>query len=536
MKKLLAFSFLFLFASFSHAQNWQWAKSIGGVGADAGSALFDSSNNIYCSGFFESNLFLENDTLVATGFNDMFIVKYDNLANEIWSKKFGGNNPNSEIESGGIIAIDNANSVFYFSGSFYGSLTFGNLTINSIGGLDAFIAKFDLSGNCIWVKNAGSLLNDRPCASTIDSNGNLFWTVSLAMNGTLDSTNLSAGCFISKIDINGNVLFARNFVNGGYTSGVKLANGELIFAINTTRDTTLVDTMLFVTSSPIDIILTKVNLNGNVTSGIRFGGNLNQYSTSIELDKNNNIFLTGTFESNLQIGTTNLSCFSNKDLFIAKFDSIYNLVWINQSNTTGTYGAIANSIKLDLGGNLYASGSFHGNANFGSLFISSNTTQDFFIARLDSTGNFISINNFGIAMAGKISISSNGNPLVSGTFSNTINIGSTQLISQGGGDMFFAKLDSITGTSNSKVKSTNQLLIQSNPNSGRCFITIPESLQHEKNLTLSIYNNNGQLIQHFLLQLNQGQVKLNLEAEAKGLYNAVLSNGVKSYSGKIVFE
>lgn len=38
------------------------------------------------------------------------------------------------------------------------------------------------------------------------------------------------------------------------------------------------------------------------------------------------------------------------------------------------------------------------------------------------------------------------------------------------------------------------------------------------------------------LQMNDGNIKLNLEQEAKGVYNVVLSNKKKSYKGKIVFE
>ena len=36
--------------------------------------------------------------------------------------------------------------------------------------------------------------------------------------------------------------------------------------------------------------------------------------------------------------------------------------------------------------------------------------------------------------------------------------------------------------------------------------------------------------------MNDGNIKLNLEQEAKGVYNVVLSNKKKSYNGKIVFE
>jgi len=59
---------------------------------------------------------------------------------------------------------------------------------------------------------------------------------------------------------------------------------------------------------------------------------------------------------------------------------------------------------------------------------------------------------------------------------------------------------------------------------------------NEKYLTLSIFNNAGKLIQQKTLEMNDGNIKLNLEQEAKGVYNVVLSNKKKSYNGKIVFE
>ena len=65
---------------------------------------------------------------------------------------------------------------------------------------------------------------------------------------------------------------------------------------------------------------------------------------------------------------------------------------------------------------------------------------------------------------------------------------------------------------------------------------VPADFVNEKNLILSICDNKGKLIQQKTLQMNEGNIKLNLEQEAKGVYNVVLSNNKKSYNGKIVFE
>jgi hypothetical protein len=78
--------------------------------------------------------------------------------------------------------------------------------------------------------------------------------------------------------------------------------------------------------------------------------------------------------------------------------------------------------------------------------------------------------------------------------------------------------------------------IYPNPTRGIFEVALPIDFVNENNLTLSIYDNTGKFIQQKTLEMNDGKIKLNLEAEAKGVYNVTLSNKKKSYSGKIVFE
>ena len=84
--------------------------------------------------------------------------------------------------------------------------------------------------------------------------------------------------------------------------------------------------------------------------------------------------------------------------------------------------------------------------------------------------------------------------------------------------------------------TNNQLIIYANPTTGKCNINVPDEFLNEPNLTLSIFDNSGKLIQQQKLEMIENKIKLDLDAEAKGIYTALLSNGKKSYSGKIVFE
>ena len=78
--------------------------------------------------------------------------------------------------------------------------------------------------------------------------------------------------------------------------------------------------------------------------------------------------------------------------------------------------------------------------------------------------------------------------------------------------------------------------IYPNPTTGTCSITIPEDFLQESSLTLFIYDSSGKLLQQISIDNEAENFNLKLEYKAKGVYPVVLSNGKKSYNGKIVFE
>jgi hypothetical protein len=139
---------------------------------------------------------------------------------------------------------------------------------------------------------------------------------------------------------------------------------------------------------------------------------------------------------------------------------------------------------------------------------------------------------------GAVSISSdvNSNAYITGSFRNSVDFGLTTLESHGGSDIFVAKLDVITGITERKGAENNQLIIYANPTTGKCNITVPDDFLNEKNLTLCIFDNSGKRIQQKTLEMNEGKIRVDLEEEAKGIYNVKLGNGKKVYGGRIVFQ
>lgn len=518
-----------------NAQNWQWAKRIGGSLQDVGGAKLDANNNIYLGGYFYGSMYLDNDTLIANGIDDLFLAKYNASGNEIWAKRFGGNNAMPDIEQGGGL-IDHVHNCIYFTGTFYGSLNISPWGVNSAGSSDAFLAKFDYNGNCIWLKKAGGNGQDSYSAINTASNGNIYWMGVLENPGSLDALNVSSGTFLAKLDSSGNVSWVRHEISGGRASWLKITNNDIFMSGITNNDTTIIDSITLTSTDNMDAFICKLDLNGNAIWAKRFIGPGGDYSGKFELDINKNIYLVGGFNDSINIDGTILHNNGKNDMFFGKFDSTGNVVWLEQSHANGTAGAFCGSIETDLEGNFYIAGTFTGNAIFDAFNINASTIKDMFLARFNGNGNCIGVRHFGEAESGAIQVDNIGDILVSGIFSNTAIVGSTVLTSHGSSDIYFAKSSAITGLGSAGRTANNNLLIYANPTAGKCNITVPDEFLHEQNLTLSIFDNAGKLIQQKTMQMNDGKIKLNLEAEAKGIYNVTLSNGTKSFSGKIVFE
>ncbi|HNR21330.1 MAG TPA: hypothetical protein PKL45_15210, partial [Bacteroidia bacterium] len=460
MKKHITLTIALLISYSANAQ-WQWAKQIGGPNTDGGAILIDANNNIYSIGGFDGTCYFNNDTLYPSGANDMFLAKYDASGNELWAKRIGGNNPVNFNEAITGRVIDNNNSCIYVSGQYYGSMTVDSYTISGTGSLDLFLAKFDLNGNCLWLKGAASSLEDQSGRVSIDPNGNVYWAGNFNWtNGFVDTTPVAKGWFFAKFDSSGNLISVTPyFINEGIIGYFSVSNSEILVSGSSYNDTLVINVNdIVVGSNTIDGFLFKMDLNLNVIWAKKFGGNTSSwdYPTTFDEDANGNIYLAGGFQDSLTIDVTTITNAGKKDMFFAKFDSNGNLVWVRQANATGSFTTIANMIRKDIDGLFYLIGDFCGNATLGTYNISTPYPQDVFVARYDSNGDCSGVRHFGRAYGNSVEIDNTGDVIIAGGFVNTINVGSISLTSHGGGDMFFAKSDAIVGIGGREINPNNQ--------------------------------------------------------------------------------
>ncbi len=143
-------------AKYSASGSILWAKHYGGLGDDYARGVgTDSLGNIYVSGVFSNSVNFDGNTLIANGNTDIFLLKLSPSGNFLWIRQFG----NSGTEEGCEIEVSPDGNVF-ITGGFSQTITLGGNTFSSQGIRNVFVAKIDMNGNVVWAKTAGSSTDD----------------------------------------------------------------------------------------------------------------------------------------------------------------------------------------------------------------------------------------------------------------------------------------------------------------------------------------------------------------------------------------
>jgi hypothetical protein len=242
------------------------------------------------------------------------------------------------------------------------------------------------SGDDITVSTFGGINREEPRAIEIDGNGNIY--SSGYFRGTVDFdpgegvaslTSSLASIYLLKLDPFGNFLWVKSFGGSiGGNSGNTIAlddSGHLYLGGNFAgrADFDPGDGTAFITpATGEDAFILKLDLNGNfiwVRSFGGVGGNANADGIgNIEVDASGNVVANGLFTGEVDfdpgIGESKLLSISGNqsDFFVLKLDSSGNFVWAKSIDTAGPpYGG---TLSLDNSGNVYAAGIFYGAADF----------------------------------------------------------------------------------------------------------------------------------------------------------------------------
>lgn len=436
----------FGFNLFAQTEDWLWANQAGGTSSDYGQSIAtDSNGNSYVTGSFSGAASFGSTTLIGSGV-DIFVAKMDSNGNWLWAKKAGG----SSNDSGRSIAVDYFGNS-YVTGKFSGTAGFGSTTLTSSGNGDIFVAKLDPNGNWLWVKNAEGLNNESGYGIAVDNSGNSYVTGTFYGTAGFASTTLTSSgeidIFVAKLDSNGNWLWAKKA--GG--AGDKRCNSQSIAVDNSGNSyvtgeyrgsASFGSTTLTASSNwDYDAYVAKLDSNGNWLWASKTGGS-DSGGYGIAVDSSGNSYVTGYFQGTAGFGSTTITSSGSYDIFVAKMDNNGNWLWAKKAGGSGSDYGRGHGLALDNSGNSYVTGYYNGAASFGATTLTGSGQSDIFVAKLDSSSNWLWAKKAGgseIEEGYGIAIDSSGNCYVTGSFQGSAAFGSSTLTSSGSNDIFVAK-------------------------------------------------------------------------------------------------
>ena len=388
--------------------NAQFLISAGAAGQEYSKDIdIDNQGNIVSAGYFFNTVDFDpsanTNYRTSVGFADNYIAKYSTNGSLIWVTSFGS----TGVDIPHSVVTDNNNNIIltgYFSNTCDFDPGASVAVKTSNGGRDAYIAKYDSSGNFQWVITYGSDSLDDAFNLDVDAQGNIYWT------GVIEGT----------------------------------------VTVGTTTFTTQVEDVVFGKISPSGTILWVKQVGG---SGIDEG-------SGIILDNNGDIIHTGYFQTTVDFdpnaGVSNLTSSGGFDTYFGKYDTSGNLIWMKKIGGPGVDIGAPGGISIDNLNNIYIAGNAGVNCDYdpnaGTVTHIMNGTTDWFVAKYDNNGNHIlsfTVGGTGQDQAHRLTTDNQQNIYVTGWFriSANFNPNGTALTltgncTGGGHDGYIAKYNS----------------------------------------------------------------------------------------------
>ena len=244
----------------------------------------------------------------------------------------------------------------------------------SNGDTDILMLKLSKNGDLLWTKHVGSKGSDNPYTVTTDLNNNIFLSGHYADTIDLDPGSKTkyfipegtTDGFLQKLNTNGELIWNKILGGPGYcVPGRSKVVGKKIYLTGYFTDS------LFVDSASVPMILANksrtlantyiviLDTLGNFINHTSYGGRDRVNGKAIEVDKDENIFTSGSFNYEGDFSTSKytkkLKSKGGDDGYISYLNNSLSLNWVLQQGSAASNDQ-TESLYLDNSRYLYASG------------------------------------------------------------------------------------------------------------------------------------------------------------------------------------
>jgi hypothetical protein len=418
-----------------------WARRFGASmpGYRSGTHVaVDADQNVYMAGYFDDDSGNESPNTIhfggAASFTsngqDAFVVKLDQLGAPLWAHHLDASG-DVDVRS---VAVDSTGALIAV-GRFVGTFDLGGTIHSSFGGGN-FIVKYDTDGTISWSKSYGG--GSAGTAIAVDASDNLLFGGNTDGGIAFDGHVVTDELFIAKLTPVGAAVWAQGFDVGGVTGWVLHD-----LAVDPAGDVAFVGIEAFGTTS-VDISVGKLAaVDGALQWRQGFAGPGWDTGFGIDTDAAGNLFVAGTFEDSLTVGTSTVVADDGEDeLVVFSLDPAGQVRWSRAAGPVDSSCCAGPRLAVDLGGHVVISGGASaGTLDFGGGPLTS-VADEIFMAKLDNDGQHVFSRRFtgGYSWSADIAVDPLGNSYITGSIRDTIDFGSGLLnVSGNNGDAVVVK-------------------------------------------------------------------------------------------------
>lgn len=126
-----------------------------------------------------------------------------------------------------------------------------------------------------------------------------------------------------------------------------------------------------------------------------FGGSKGGNNKDLIYDKDGNVYVAGYFFGEAAFGGAKLASGKHNEAFLAKFNKSGEVVWAKQAQSSGN--SAANSVSLDRDGNVFISGTYANSMSIGGASLQAEAGSDVFVAKYSPEGAVLWANKLDIS-------------------------------------------------------------------------------------------------------------------------------------------
>lgn len=386
-----------LIFSVANAQQWNWAVDAGGGGNSdfCFGIATDSQGNAYWAGSVSGTADFGCGTITAGTTIAGVVAKYDVNGACQWVR--GITVGFNDAWAYGI-AIDAEDRV-YVTGSYNGTATFGNgITLSPLGSDDIFVARYNVDGDCLWARRAGSSAsNDEARGIALSAEGDVFITgfsggTTINFDGiTVPNPGNFRQIIVARYDSTGTVQWAKASTGNGQSKSARSISvaGDRLFVTGQ---------FSFVAGSfdgiPISTSATSgkayvlaCDLDGNGLWANSYGSGDHE-GMGVAADTLGNVFMVGRMWGSMHLpNDTLVSVSSNDDILLMGLDRDGNYRWAK--STGSTQRDLGWDVQVDGMGNAYMALQFLQTTDFFGTSLTSMGEEEIAIAKVEADGDVV---------------------------------------------------------------------------------------------------------------------------------------------------